>query len=581
MDHHATKTAVALYAGLTLICFIAAIMIFSSILLMVEVSLGGWVTVVSFFGTAAIVCVLGRHGIKAALLGVAIALVAIVICTFVSMAFIDFSFDGNTHHKQAVAFLAEGWNPIIASVESWPRFQELYPEGSIIALWIDHYPRGLWLFGAVFYDLTGSIEAGKSYTLLSMCAAFLIFAGFLRARGFARWQCLLIGLVAAINPITVAQFPTYSNDAFLMMMLFAMIAALFAIADDTLEKHGMIAKTLFIACFIAAVQTKFTGLAYAGIFSVAFLGVYLYLFLKDRRPCTLRRFLFMGCLMLLTLIVAVLVVGYSPYITNWIHMGNPLFPLIGDGAVDIMVNNTPSVLLDKPPIEQELDSLFAAVASPQAQDAYDLQLKVPFSMTISELLNLRVNDARLSGFGPLNSGIALLNLALIFPLLAVSRKRWPVFFAGCVAYYASVIVLMVALGDGWWARYSAYRYLSYLIALIFLFRVWNTGFSFIKARAVQAFAACFIFFVCLNTALFVVVNTGVAAGRSAFQYMQLADMQAQSEDGATFHVAAESQEIGLLFNLDDMGIPYVYEGIVEAMPERTEFQLHRLYGWTA
>lgn len=577
-------------AGAVLACFVALAMMVPAISLLFGVPVMGWMIPFAFLLAVLLVALVSESGTsRCTLLAGCLALVAVVLGTVVCGCVLDLSYDGNTHHKQAVAFLAQRWNPLRGSVAGFASFQELYPNGDVIQLWIDHYARGAWLYGAAMYDLTGWIEAGKSYTLVAMCAAGLMLGAFLSRRGLAGWQSVVVALLAAVNPITVPQFITYYNDALLMMCLLLVLLSLYLVAlanagqldDASMRRTALL---VFICSFIACAQTKFTGLAYAGLFSLAFLVVFGVQAAVLRGPAV-RRFVALGLLMAGTVAVSVGIVGFSPYVTNLIGFGNPFFPLAGEGAADIMTSNSPAGFDDMGRLEKEFVALFSQLLQ-IGQDAgagSETTLKVPLSIELGELKYLRAPDARISGFGVLYSGIAIVNLLCVIPMLAISRKRWPVFFACCVAYYASVVALGIIFTDSWWARYSSYRYFSSIILLAFLFKLWNA--HAVPAPpvrvigkhpfALRAATVAFTLLLGLNTAFYLALNTCVQYARSCITYGQLEDLKrTANETGAELTLYAQTPEIGLIFDLDDLHIPYAYEG---QAPEdlSAEGELHR------
>lgn len=591
-------------AGAVLACFVALAMMVPAIGLLFGVPVMGWMIPFAFLLAVLLVALVSESGTsRCTLLAGCLALVAVVLGTVACGCVLDLSYDGNTHHKQAVVFLAQRWNPLRESVADFAPFQELYPGGNVIQLWIDHYARGAWLYGAAMYDLTGWIEAGKSYTLVAMCAAGLMLGAFLSRRGLASWQCVAVALLAAVNPITVPQFITYYNDALLMMCLLLVLMSLYVVAlanAGRLEDASMrrTALLVFTCAFIACAQTKFTGLAYAGLFSLAFLVVFGVQAAVLRGPAV-RRFVALGLLMAGTVVVSVGVVGFSPYVTNLLGFGNPFFPLAGEGAADIMTSNSPAGFDDMSQLQKEFVALFSQLLQiGQDVDGSETTLKVPLSIDLGELKYLRAPDARISGFGVLYSGIAIVNFLCVIPMLAISRKRWPVFFACCVAYYASVVALGIIFTDSWWARYSSYRYFSSIILLAFLFKLWNPNGASASAQAelsidaqhvqapaprlvenhpmaIRTVTAIFALLLALNTAFYLALNTCVQYARSCVTYGQLEDLRALTgETGTELALYAQTPEIGLIFDLDDLGIPYAYEG--QAPDALTpEGELHR------
>lgn len=577
-------------AGAVLACFVALAMMVPAIGLPFGVPVMGWMIPFAFLLAVLLVALVSESGTsRCTLLAGCLALVAVVLSAVACGCVLDLSYDGNTHHKQAVAFLAQGWNPLREPVADFAPFQELYPGGSVIQLWIDHYARGAWLYGAAMYDLTGWIEAGKSYTLVAMCATGLMLGAFLSRRGLASWQCVTVALLAAVNPITVPQFITYYNDALLMMCLLLVLLSLYMVAlanagrlqDASMRRTALL---VFTCAFIACAQTKFTGLAYAGLFSLAFLVVFGVQAAVLRGPAV-RRFVALGLLMAGTVVVSVGVVGFSPYVTNLLGFGNPFFPLAGEGAADIMTSNSPAGFDDMSQLQKEFVALFSQLLQiGQDVDGSETTLKVPLSIELGELKYLRAPDARISGFGVLYSGIAIVNFLCVIPMLAISRKRWPVFFACCVAYYASVIALAVIFTDSWWARYSSYRYFSSIILLAFLFKLWNPNSASAFAQpkssftvqdgqapaprlaedhpmAIRAATVIFALLLALNTTFYLALNTCVQYARSCVTYGQLLDLGHLAEEtGDPLRLYAQTPEIGLIFDLNDLGISCTYEG---------------------
>jgi len=91
------------------------------------------------------------------------AMLLIGIFLIIAGSIIDLSYDGITYHKTAVGALKNGWNPHEESIAVWARRQPGRSEYDHYDLWVDHYPRGTWYIGAIFYCLTGNIESGKAY----------------------------------------------------------------------------------------------------------------------------------------------------------------------------------------------------------------------------------------------------------------------------------------------------------------------------------------------------------------------------------------------------------------------------------
>ena len=105
------------------------------------------------------------------LLGV---LITLFFIGFASHLYTDV-WDSNSYHKQAVGLLYYGWNPVYQSswdFETVAHTTQLY---SPSLTWSEVYPKATWYFSAVLYKITGNIESGKIFTMISMFGIRLSF----------------------------------------------------------------------------------------------------------------------------------------------------------------------------------------------------------------------------------------------------------------------------------------------------------------------------------------------------------------------------------------------------------------------
>ncbi len=85
-----------------------------------------------------------------------IAIVAILVISILLVRpFYDISFDGQWYHQEAVYQMARGWNP----------FKGDYPDNTIRngSFWFNHYAKGIEIFQAGIYMLTGKNRIRQSY----------------------------------------------------------------------------------------------------------------------------------------------------------------------------------------------------------------------------------------------------------------------------------------------------------------------------------------------------------------------------------------------------------------------------------
>lgn len=500
---------------------------------------------------------------RTTVLAFALAVVVFVLACLLAGLFHDTTVDGNAYHKLAVAALQDGWNPLREPVTEWDRYAEVYTFETRAPLWVEHYAQGLWIASAAVYDVVGSIEAAKCYTLLGMFSFAALSQWYLLKKGLRSWQAACVSVLGAVNPITLAQFGTYYCDAFLMMGLFILITGLIMLADEDMTQDRAALLPIIAAAFVLCANTKFTGLAYAGLFSVAFCLLYLYRWRKRAKGFTGRSTFKLACFFLGIVVFSVVAVGFSSYCTNFIDHGNPLYPLLGEGKVDIMTPQEPDSFHDASTLKKLFLSYFSQTSNPTPGTGEPV-LKVPFTVWPEELTWLSAVDLRIGGFGVLYSGIVVLSVVLYAVMLVWSRKNARLLFESGIAFAVPLVGLAFGLSDSWWARYSAYAYGINLFVLSFLFIAGHRAKDGRATRLARPLGGLMTVLLAANTALFVVY--GVMPNYEASARMtecETALKEAVLTQGATLYVSYDSMP-GEVYCLDDAGIPYVNESAAEA-----------------
>lgn len=554
---------VILCSGIQIVCFWAMVMTLCSCGLFVGLAPNAVYLIVAFFASIVLLYWLSSWEKAIVIMAGGVSFAALVISCMIAAQFIDWSYDGNMYHKIAVVALADGWNPLKGTVADTDTFLSVYDVGANAALWIDHYAEGVWAFSACIYSLTHDLEMAKCYTLLAMFAVAFLLTGLLRIQGYKWWQAILVGIVAAANPISLAQFTVYYNDAFLMLSLGALLIGLIVIAHPGIQHIRNPALLLVTCAFIGCVGTKFTGLAYAGVFSLAFCMLYIAFFLKGRKRFDLKAIIKIGIILVAVVLFSVLVVGYSPYVTNFLNEGHPFYPLFGEGAVDIMTSNSPSWITNAPDnIQRIAISLFSPVSNSYAgNESVVPTFKTPLTWTDVELSRLQSCDLRLSGFGVLFSGIFLV-CCIITPIaLEVWCRQCRPMFACFVVYLLTSIALMLGLSDSWWARYSGYSY--YFVVFVFVFLFWCINTCQRRAGRVMGIISVTVLsaLVLANSALFVAYNVYPHYMESRSWSKMIDEWEDITQSGEMqLHIGVVGSQPGLVFTLRDRGIPFVYEG---------------------
>lgn len=406
-----------------------------------------------------------------------IGTILFITTIFISGNIYDTTADGNTYHKLAIGALKNGWNPVYESSRDFTKEKGNVfdvSDNNINALWVDHYGKATEIFASVIYSFTNNIESGKAYTILFMYITFAIIGAYLYQN--KKINVLLSGIIAGLmvfNTITIVQIGNYYVDATLMMSLFLILYACFVISYE--EDSDLRKETFFVlaASIIWCINAKFTGLGFSGIFCCAFYFYWLYksykkgkdVFKKDLKQYTI--------FYIVTVIIAIGIVGFSSYTKNFIDHGHPLYPLSGKGHVDNMVvQEQPKSFQDKNHIEIFLISLFSKgqnVSPSYSNENVQPELKIPFTFSQEEVKNYTIPDIRMAGFGPLFSGIFIISVIIscIMIVQFVRKKQYDLLVPYLIVIGIITILLMM-LDGSYWARYIPYVFVIPVISLIYL-----------------------------------------------------------------------------------------------------------------
>ena len=118
-------------------------------------------------------------------------------------------------------------------------------------------------------------------------------------------------------------------------------------------------------------------------------------------------------------IAGVCLLGFDPYIKHIMNHQNPVYPVLGEGAYDIMNTNPPKGFENKNAVEKLLASVFSKTNNLPEEAP---ELKIPFTIHSSEWIHLSNADIRVGGFGVLFSGVFLLSLVIFFVALCHNKK---------------------------------------------------------------------------------------------------------------------------------------------------------------
>lgn len=370
----------------------------------------------------------------------AVFLLLILVTLFISMGVYDFSQDGQVYHQPGVMALAKGWNPFHEPfLEKYNRFYKRALAGNEI--FVNHYPKASWIAAAAIYKLTGSLEGGKLFNFLYLAAVFLITWHFLfRFQRIPGASKVIISALAALNPVVLYQLFSFYNDGQLASL--TTITTILAFHYVMFREKNVVA-FLFIT-LLTLINIKFTGLVYGAVIVVmAWLAVFI--IDKNLQGHFIRA-------ISAALVIAVVIIGYQPYISNVIHKGNPFYPSIRKAAgknasyQNVIVRQAPEAFIKK----ERFSKLFYSLFSKSDHRMHRMpQLKIPFSIHDVEMRTFNEMDARYGGFGPLFGSVLLLvAAAAVFVLLKAKRLVLLFIFIPV----GMILISTLINPEAWWAR---------------------------------------------------------------------------------------------------------------------------------
>lgn len=364
---------------------------------------------------AAVLCMcypVEKRQIKLSVLAVFMAFVILLALMFLTALWTDSSFDGICYHQEQVALIYGGWNPSLRQLE---------PQVSNV--WVNHYPIGMESVGAAIMGVTGHLQSAKAIIPIMAIMTYFLSRGLLAQvipgvkPNIRTWIAVLI----ACNPVIVAQLlSSYVDGTIAEYIAMTILMAIAIVVRGRNDWHNYL---LLAAIIVLSVATKFSSLVLELVTAaLLFLGFWIFGYLKQ---CG--RFFIISVLFGT---VGVFLFSYYPYVVNWQTAGNPLYPLAGDGAIDIISAATADTF-------GEGSSRFANFF----RSIYAWRIK--------------------SGVAPAVGGFSI-TFAVLFPISvaiiiidAVRCKKFTPELYSMVCMVASCFIFEAC----WWARYIPYLWL--------------------------------------------------------------------------------------------------------------------------
>lgn len=437
-----------------------------------------------------------------------ISLLLIFICILFGGSFYDTSFDGNWYHQDAIYLLGNGWKP------AYKILQE--QETSYSQKYLNHFPNCAWVAGAFIYKLTGNIECAKGLNLLLLISiigpAFFLFNRLLKGNLLVSF---LLAISTATNPILLMNLGnTYADGQVAALFTLALIFGGLQILDA-----GWVMGFLALLAAAILANLKFTSAAYAFLLVMGGL-----LYLWHLKAYSFKKLFIIG---FVWGIFTYGILGFSPFMSNWLRNGHPLYPLSegGDQVFD-KASIYPANFLDKNPVQNFFYSLYAKPV--WSRNPEQAQLKTLFGKT--PLSSYETGMPELAAMGPLGPEIfTLLLILFIFGLWRTNKNERNYFF---------LILALVALTifinpEAWVIRYVPQFWLVFIFLLLFIFRkslVQTRSQNYWKISAWLLLLACLInVFLVGRTA----VNGAISHSKDQEEVLQL--LKTESNKYEVFH----------------------------------------------
>lgn len=556
------KNCFILAIGLFLINLVFFSILITTLLFVINVSIS-WLNIILALICSSVSCVilLDMRSKKASILipiltGLFILASIIVVC---SVSY-DPSWDGNTYHKIITGSLNWGWNPIHETYDEFRMYSFLRECPSN---WVQPYPKGAEIWAACIYSVVGNIEAGKSFNLVSMAAVFCIsYALLCETKRLKPWQTGLCAVFCVLNPVTIVQSLTYYNDGFLGCMLLLCLEALCYI---TFFEKGRYSKLCFWLVFVSiniGFNLKFSAVAFFAILCISFFLYWIVLYSKrgfiSNKKTIINHFIFF----VFTVFFGIGITGMTSYIKNIIYYHNPLYPLVGEGSIDIINGGggLPLAAAGKSNISQFIGSLFSKSIISPTLDHYEW--KIPFTFDVNEFLEMMVPDTRTGGWGPLFSGILLMSLGIVLFCVIVDKSFSQRFKQVTGILFAALIVGVIFIPGLSWARYSPFLFWIPVGAMIYLFLYMNHRRT--PSQIPHLIAGMLAALLCVNLLSSIMINMKrlIVDYRSTCQQLENFREVTESRDVVVGFVGNENFA-GKVFTLYDMGITNFEFGTVD------------------
>jgi hypothetical protein len=403
----------------------------------------------------------------AVILGSTIAFIAI------SGAFYDVSLDGQWYHQETVIQLNQGFNPAYQHLnvpvnETYDDIDTCYisfnkptlyqvkhapPPVNLKFLAINHFPKGTEIIQTSIYQLTGRIETAKAVNFMLFEAAFFLCLAFLyQINALSTRKKWLLAVLFTFNPVAFMQLLTFCVDGNMGCLLLCLLTIACLIFNSSNRYYLF----LLIALVVLTVNTKFTGLPFAGLFGIGFVV----LLLVFKKMDTFKQVLIGG---IASFLIGMVCCGFNPYVTNIVHKRDIFYGLTKTKEVEVHLS--PRLFRGLSTVEKLTLSLLShegqySAAKPAIKDIP----KIPFTINKVDIHEANDPEQMMSGFGPFFSGVLIIMLLILLAALIWFRKTPAVKYT--IPIFITILISVLIIPDAWWARFVPQLWLLPLIILL-------------------------------------------------------------------------------------------------------------------